>query len=183
MYIQACRSFWCLLVFMHAANGVSPFISILPPTPITFIIDMPSLHGCDSETTCPSAYLPVKWPSKFQSLLWLAGVTENLIWAYTALGVFFFGRIFDLVSGWQHICACVVPYPLCTMVFEKGVLNMIEKNGCQEDCGCKSYSSGDFKHNKELQPITTMCLQWTVNKTGKYLATVQFLLSPLEIIC
>ena len=25
-------------------------------------------------------------------------------------------------------------------------------------------------------------IQWTVNKTGKYLATVQFLLSPLEII-
>ena len=30
---------------------------------------------------------------------------------------------------------------------EKGVLtmSMIEQNECQEDCGCKSYSSGDFK--------------------------------------
>ena len=28
---------------------------------------------------------------------------------------------------------------------EKGVLTMIEQNDCQEDCGCKSYSSGDFK--------------------------------------
>ena len=30
---------------------------------------------------------------------------------------------------------------------EKGVLtmSMIEQNECQEDCGCKSYSSGDFE--------------------------------------
>ena len=28
---------------------------------------------------------------------------------------------------------------------EKGVLTMIEQNDCQEDCGCKSYSSDDFK--------------------------------------
>ena len=27
---------------------------------------------------------------------------------------FFFGRTFDLVSGWQHICACAVPHPLFT---------------------------------------------------------------------
>ena len=27
---------------------------------------------------------------------------------------FFFGRTFDLVSGLQCICACVVPHPLCT---------------------------------------------------------------------
>ena len=39
-----------------------------------------------------------------------------------------------------------------------------------------------ISNKKELQPITTMCLQWTVNKTGKYLATVQFLLSPLKLI-
>ena len=38
--------------------------------------------------------------------------------------------------------------------------------------------------NKELQTIMPcgMCFPWTVNKTGKYLATVQFLLSPLETI-
>ena len=32
--------------------------------------------------------------------------------------------------------------PSVYLDLEKGVLNMIE---CQEDCGCKSYSSGDFK--------------------------------------
>ena len=31
---------------------------------------------------------------------------------------------------------------------EKGVLTMIEQNDCQEDCGCKSYSSGDFKQEE-----------------------------------
>ena len=36
--------------------------------------------------------------------------------------------------------------------------------------------------NKEVQPITTMYFQWTVSKIGKHLATVPFLLSPLEII-
>ena len=57
-------------------------------------------------------------------------------------GVFFFGRTFDLVSGSQRICACAVPHPLCTQTFEKGVVNMIKQNECQEDCGCikKSYS-------------------------------------------
>ena len=29
-------------------------------------------------------------------------------------GRIFFGRTFDLVSGQQCICACVVPHPLCT---------------------------------------------------------------------
>ena len=33
---------------------------------------------------------------------------------------------------------------------EKGVLTMIEQNDCQEDCGCKSYSSGDFKQEGTL---------------------------------
>ena len=42
------------------------------------------------------------------------------------LFIYFFGRTFDLVSGWQRICACAVPHPLCTLTFEKGVLNMIE---------------------------------------------------------
>ena len=28
---------------------------------------------------------------------------------------------------------------------EKGVLTMIEQNECQEDGGCKTYFSGDFK--------------------------------------
>ena len=41
---------------------------------------------------------------------------------------------------------------------EKGVLTVIEQNDCQEDCGCKSYSSGDFKQ-EGIQPITTMCMQ------------------------
>jgi len=27
---------------------------------------------------------------------------------------------------------------------------MIEENGCQENCGFKSYSSGDFKHERTL---------------------------------
>ena len=26
----------------------------------------------------------------------------------------YFGRTFDLVAGWQCICACAVPHPLCT---------------------------------------------------------------------
>ena len=30
-------------------------------------------------------------------------------------------------------------------------------------------------NDKELQTITVMCFQWTVNKTGKYLATVQII--------
>ena len=33
---------------------------------------------------------------------------------------------------------------------EKGVLTMIDQNDCQEDCGCKSYSSGDFKQKGAL---------------------------------
>ena len=61
---------------------------------------------------------------------------------------------------------------------EKGVLTMIEQNDCQVVKATPQVIS----NKKELQPITTMCLQWTVNKTGKYLATVQFLLSPLKII-
>ena len=55
---------------------------------------------------------------------------------------FFFGCTFDLVSGWQCICACAVPHPLCTWTFEKGVLSKTtaRKTGCK-----KRYSSGDFK--------------------------------------
>ena len=65
---------------------------------------------------------------------------------------------------------------------EKGVLTMIEQNDCQEDCGCKSYSSGDFKqegtsaYNYNVHAV--YCEQeWKVS-----VATVQFLLSPLKII-
>jgi len=35
---------------------------------------------------------------------WLPGQRERI----------FFGRSIDLVSGWQRICACAVPHPLCT---------------------------------------------------------------------
>ena len=34
-------------------------------------------------------------------------------------GVFFFGRTFDLVAGWQRICACAVPHPLCTLTLRR----------------------------------------------------------------
>ena len=49
--------------------------------------------------------------------------------------------------------------------------------------GCKqNYSSGDFKQQgTSAYNGTTMYFQWTVSKTGKYLATVQFLLSPLQV--
>ena len=59
----------------------------------------------------------------------------------------------------------------------------VRANDCQEDSGCKKATPQVILNNKEVQPITAMYLQWTVNKTGKYLATVAFLLSPLEIIC
>ena len=56
---------------------------------------------------------------------------------------------------------------------------------CQEGCGCKKATPQVILNNKVVQPITTMYLQWTGSKTGKYLATVGFLrlLSPLEIVC
>ena len=34
-------------------------------------------------------------------------------------GVFFFGRTFDLVAGWQRICACAVPHSLCTLTLRR----------------------------------------------------------------
>ena len=34
---------------------------------------------------------------------------------------FFFGRTFDLVAGWQRICACAVPHPLCTLTLRRRV--------------------------------------------------------------
>ena len=49
--------------------------------------------------------------------------------------------------------ACTVPHPLCTWTFEKGVLNMIEQNDCQEDTPKVTFS------NKELQSVTTMYFQ------------------------
>ena len=54
--------------------------------------------------------------------------------------------------GNQRICASAVPHPLCTLTFdlEKGELTMIEEKDCQENCGFKSYSSGDFKHERTL---------------------------------
>ena len=92
-------------------------------------------------------------------------------------GVFFFWTHFWLGCWMATHLRMRSATPSVYFDLEKGVLTMID---CQKDCGCKSYSSGDFK-KKELQPITTMCLQWNVNRTGKYLATVQFLLSPLKI--
>ena len=36
-----------------------------------------------------------------------------------ARAYFFFGRTFDLVAGWQRICACAVPHPLCTLTLRR----------------------------------------------------------------
>ena len=47
------------------------------------------------------------------------------------------------------------------------MLTVIEQNDCQVVKAIPQVIS----NKKELQPITTMCLQCTVNKTGKYLAT------------
>ena len=60
------------------------------------------------------------------------------------------------------------------------MLNMIEQNECQEDSGCKSYSSGDFKQQGTLaynyDVLAVNCEQdWKVS--GRC-----FLLSPLKII-
>ena len=105
-----------VLVSLHAANGVSPFISILPPTPITFIIYMPSLHGCDSETTRPSAYLPVKWPSKFQSHLWHGRChRKSDPGLYHSGRIFFFGRTF-FFFGTVHLCTEFILMHMLTIV-------------------------------------------------------------------
>ena len=61
----------------------------------------------------------------------------------------FFGCTFNLVSGHQCICTCIVLHPLYNSTIEKGVLNMIEQNDCQEDGSQKqSYSSGDFQQQR-----------------------------------
>ena len=66
---------------------------------------------------------------------------------YTASpGVFFFWTHFRL-SRWMatHLRMRSATPSVYFDDLEKGVLTMIEQNDCQEDCGCKSYSSGDFK--------------------------------------
>ena len=59
---------------------------------------------------------------------------------------------------------------------------MTARNSARKTVVVKRAISQVILNHKGLQPVTTMYSQWTVNKTGNYLATVQFLLSPLEII-
>ena len=60
------------------------------------------------------------------------------------------------------------------------MLNMIEQNECQDDCGYKSYFSGDFKQQGTLaynhDVLAVNCEEdWKVSGHC-------FLLSPLKII-
>ena len=40
-------------------------------------------------------------------------------WIIPPRAYFYFGRTFDLASGWQRICACAVPHPLCTLTLRR----------------------------------------------------------------
>ena len=69
---------------------------------------------------------------------------------FTDSGVFFFFFLTHFrLSLWMatHLRMCCTT-PSVYLDLEKGVLNMIEQNERLEDCGCKSYSSGDFKQQR-----------------------------------
>ena len=89
---------------------------------------------------------------------------------------FFFGRTFELVAGRQRICACTVPHPLCTLTLRRAFWLWLSKTTARKTAVVKA-TSQVISNKNELQPITTMCIQWTVDKTGKYLATVQFVVT------
>ena len=83
----------------------------------------------------------------------LAAVLETKIRCHRKSdpGLYRSGRIFLLfrLSLWMatHLRMRSATPPVY-LDREKGVLNMIEQNECQENCGCKSYSSGDFKQQE-----------------------------------
>ena len=66
---------------------------------------------------------------------------------------------------------------------EKGVLNMIEQNNCQEDFGCKkSYSSGDFKQGTSAYNYNVLSMNCEEDWKVSDHCSIQVVLSPLEII-
>ena len=68
----------------------------------------------------------------------------------TAPCVFFFWTHFRLSRWMATHLRMRSTTPSVYFDLEKGVLTLIEQNDCQEDCGCKSYSSGDFKQEGTL---------------------------------
>ena len=95
--------------------------------------------------------------------------------------IFFFGHTFDLVSGCQGICDAQY-HTLCVLrSLRRACWIWLSKTSARKiACGCKSYSSGDFKQQETLaynyDVLTVNCEQdWNVSGHC-------FLLSPLKII-
>ena len=72
--------------------------------------------------------------------------------------------------------------PSVNLDLEKTYVNMIEESKKNIAVGKRAIPQV-ILNDKECYCITMMHFQLTMNKTRKYLATVQCLLSPLEIVC
>ena len=132
---------------------------------------------------CPVVGPPVSKRCDRKTITWYVARKQlqknpsSIGYFHTGAGVFFFfGCTFDLVSD---LCMGRTT-PSVYLDFWEGCGEYDQAKRLPGNCGCTLQV---ILNNKELQPITTLYLQWTVNKAGMYLATVQFLLSPLEIIC
>ena len=131
--------------------------------------------------------MPTRFKWIWRPLSWKYLVSSGLQHStITSEGIFFLGRTFDLVSGWWRICACAVPHPRVLRPLRRVCWIWSSKTTARKTAVVKRAIPQVILNTKELQPITTMYFQWTVNKTGKYKCyghcSIQVLLSSLEII-